>query len=237
MDQLWANRAASAEAAIAKRHSEKLWRLPGTQLGVGRLAARQEVPGVRHLALLVAGAPAGLPGRRAAARPAARAQGRPSSARSAAHHWRNTGSLDQRLLRRHGVAGARAGARGQLGGRRAAQGAEEAGRAVPQRVGARGRRRHPVAQAGPVLQRARPTAPRAIFLARHDRLRRAQQMADWIDETLIDPETPSGVRRHQGRLAGAGAVHLLPGRRARARGRTGRPHRGRPPLPRACTGW
>ncbi len=56
-------------------------------------------------------------------------------------------------------------------------------------VGARGRRRHPVAQAGSVLQRTRPTGPAAIFLARHDRLRRAQQMADWIDETLIDPET------------------------------------------------
>jgi predicted alpha-1,6-mannanase (GH76 family) len=31
--------------------------------------------------------------------------------------------------------------------------------------------------------------PAAIFLARHDRVRRAQQMSDWIDETLIDPET------------------------------------------------
>jgi predicted alpha-1,6-mannanase (GH76 family) len=32
--------------------------------------------------------------------------------------------------------------------------------------------------------------PAAIFLARYDdRLRRAQQMADWIDDTLIDPET------------------------------------------------
>ncbi|MDT5107054.1 MAG: hypothetical protein QOI25_4567, partial [Mycobacterium sp.] len=36
--------------------------------------------------------------------------------------------------------------------------------------------------------------PAAIFLARYvtsqgERLRRAQQMADWIDETLIDPET------------------------------------------------
>ena len=32
--------------------------------------------------------------------------------------------------------------------------------------------------------------PAGIFLARYgDRLRRAQQMSDWIDETLIDPET------------------------------------------------
>ncbi|MDF2830351.1 MAG: putative glycosyl hydrolase, partial [Mycobacterium sp.] len=34
MDQLWANRAASAEAAITTRHLRKLWGLPGTQLGV-----------------------------------------------------------------------------------------------------------------------------------------------------------------------------------------------------------
>ena len=34
VDQLWTNRAASAEAAIAKRHLRRLWRLPATQLGV-----------------------------------------------------------------------------------------------------------------------------------------------------------------------------------------------------------
>ena len=34
MDQVWANRAASAEAAIAKRHLKRIWNLPGTQLGV-----------------------------------------------------------------------------------------------------------------------------------------------------------------------------------------------------------
>ena len=34
MDQVWANRAASAEAAITARHLKKLWGLPKTQLGV-----------------------------------------------------------------------------------------------------------------------------------------------------------------------------------------------------------
>src|ERR1700757_2296152 len=34
MDQLWANRAASSEAAVAQRHLKRLWALPGTQLGV-----------------------------------------------------------------------------------------------------------------------------------------------------------------------------------------------------------
>src|ERR1700744_2631465 len=34
MDQLWANRAFSSEAAVTQRHLRRLWRLPGTQLGV-----------------------------------------------------------------------------------------------------------------------------------------------------------------------------------------------------------
>ena len=34
MDQMWANRAASAEAAITTRHLRRVWGLPGTQLGV-----------------------------------------------------------------------------------------------------------------------------------------------------------------------------------------------------------
>ena len=58
--------------------------------------------------------------------------------------------------------------------------------------------------------------PAGIFLARYDdRLRRAQQMSDWIDETLIDPETHlvfDGIKA--GSLVRA-AVHLLPGRGAR----------------------
>ena len=34
MDQLWANRAESAEAAVTERHLKSLWHIPGTQLGV-----------------------------------------------------------------------------------------------------------------------------------------------------------------------------------------------------------
>src|SRR3569623_1001905 len=34
MDQLWANRAARADAAVAKRHLRRLWGLPASQLGV-----------------------------------------------------------------------------------------------------------------------------------------------------------------------------------------------------------
>ena len=124
MDQLWANRAASAEAAdreTAPAESCGSCPAPSSAWSPGR--RRSKRPVVRHVALLVAGAPARLPGRRADARPAARAQGDGSSARSAATHWRNNVSLDQRLLRRHGLAGAGAGAGGRLGRRRAAQGA------------------------------------------------------------------------------------------------------------------
>ena len=34
MDQVWANRAASAEVAVTARHLKRLWGVPGTQLGV-----------------------------------------------------------------------------------------------------------------------------------------------------------------------------------------------------------
>lgn len=34
MDQLWANRSAAAEAAVTRRHVKRLWALPGTQLGM-----------------------------------------------------------------------------------------------------------------------------------------------------------------------------------------------------------
>ena len=34
MEQQWANRASSAEAAVTARHFARLWATPGTQLGV-----------------------------------------------------------------------------------------------------------------------------------------------------------------------------------------------------------
>ena len=42
MDQLWANRSASAEAAVAARHLKRLWGLPGTQVGVVAWPATRE---------------------------------------------------------------------------------------------------------------------------------------------------------------------------------------------------
>ena len=84
MDQLWANRAASAEAAIAKRHLQKLWAAAGNTARRRRLAGGAQVPDVRHLALLVAGPPAGLPGRRRSCAIRSPTGGRRSPGRSAA---------------------------------------------------------------------------------------------------------------------------------------------------------
>ena len=153
MDQVWANRAASAEAAIAKRHLKKLWGLPGTQLGCRRMAGRRGSTATfgtwhywwqAHLLDCLVDAQVRDP------QPDRQHEDRPPDPRTSAAQQR---ILGQRLLRRHGVAGAGAGAGRPAGRGRAPEGAEETVRAVPQRVGARGRRRHPVAQAGPVLQR------------------------------------------------------------------------------------
>src|SRR6478736_6499224 len=113
---------------------------------------------VRRLALLVAGASAGLPGRRGAARPAAGAARQDPSADPLAPAAQQR-ILGQQLLRRHGVAGAGAG--GGIPWRKQDQ-----------------------------FFNAPANGPAGIFLTRYgDRLRRAQQMADWIDDTLIDPDT------------------------------------------------
>ena len=100
------------------------------------------------------------------------------------------GPLGQRLLRRHGVAGAGPGARGPAapasgGPRRCEKLAEQFLNAwVPEDGGGIPWRKQDQFFNAPA------NGPAGIFLARYDdRLRRAQQMADWIDETLIDPET------------------------------------------------
>ena len=97
--------------------------------------------------------------------------------------------LGQQLLRRHGVAGAGPRAGGQARRRRRTRRAEEAGDQfldawVPEDGGGIPWRKQDQFFNAPA------NGPAGIFLARYDdRLRRAQQMSDWIDETLIDPET------------------------------------------------
>ena len=188
MDQVWANRAASAEAAIAKRHLKRIWNLPGTQLGVVSWPPTTHDGEFRtwhywwqaHLLDCLVDAQVRDP--------------QPDritkiTRQIRSHRLRNNGSWVNNYYDDMAWLALALERAGRLAGVEQPEGAQEAVRTVPQRVGARGRRRHPVAQTGPVLQ-CPANGPAGIFLARYDdRLRRAQQMSDWIDETLIDPET------------------------------------------------
>ena len=236
MDQVWANRAASAEAAVAQRHlkrsgdcRERSWAWwPGPPRGRTGGSAPGTTGGRRTCWTAWST-------RRCATRSRSGASGSPG--RSAAHRLRNNVSwtnsyyddmawLALALERAARLAGVERSAR-----------AGQARRPVRQRVGARGRRRHPVAQAGPVLQR--PGQRSGGHLPGPLRRPAAAGPADGrLDRRDADrPRDAPGVRRHQGRLAGARAVHLLPGRGARAGNRTRRPHRGRPARRRGCSAW
>ncbi|GJF20039.1 glycosyl hydrolase [Mycolicibacterium cyprinidarum] len=188
MDQLWANRAASAEAAIAKRHIKRLWWIPGTQLGVVAWPGARKYRQFRtwhywwqaHLLDNLVDAQVRDP--------------QPERLKSIArqirgHRLRNLGSWgndyydDMAWL---ALALERAGRLTGVGRPRALDHlAEQFLNAwVPEDGGGIPWRKQDQFFNTPA------NGPAAIFLARHgDRLRRAQQMADWIDVLLIDPET------------------------------------------------
>ena len=188
MDQLWANRAASAEAAIARRHLKRLWGLPGTQLGVVAwpAAARYRRFGTWHywwqahlLDNLVD----------AQRRDPTEARQKQITRQICGHRLRNVGRwtndyyddmawLALALERAGRIAGVeRTKALETLTEQFVTAWVPEDGGGIPWRKQDQ-------------FFNAPANGPAAIFLARHgDRLRRAQQMADWIDETLIDPET------------------------------------------------
>ena len=120
MDQVWANRAASAEAAVAKRHLKRLWQLPGTQLGVVAWPPTREDRTFgtwhywwqAHLLDYLVDAQVRDP------QPEREKQDQPADPVTSAAQQR---VLGQRLLRRHGVAGAGAGAGRPAGRRREAR--------------------------------------------------------------------------------------------------------------------
>ncbi|WP_101950586.1 glycoside hydrolase family 76 protein [Mycobacterium sp. 3519A] len=187
MDQVWANRAASAETAIAKRHLKKLWGLPGTQLGVVAWPAsrRHRTFGIWHYwwqahlldNLVDAQVRDPQPERKTKIERQIRA------------HWlRNTGWTNDyyddmawlalALERAGRLAGVeKPGALKKLSEQFLNAWVPEDGGGIPWRKQDQ-------------FFNAPANGPAAIFLSRYDdRLRRAQQMSDWIDETLIDPET------------------------------------------------
>src|SRR5690242_7007706 len=188
MDQVWANRAASAEAAVTKRHLKRLWQLPGTQLGVvGWPATRKELLfGTWHywwqahlLDNLVD----------AQVRDPQADRETKITRQIRSHRLRNNFSwvnnyyddmawLALALERAGRLAGVeKPGALKKLCDQFVNAWVPEDGGGIPWRKQDQ-------------FFNAPANGPAGIFLARYDdRLRRAQQMADWIDETLIDPET------------------------------------------------
>ncbi|MFV8054353.1 glycoside hydrolase family 76 protein [Mycobacterium sp. 48b] len=188
MDQLWANRAASAEAAITQRHLTKLWGLPGTQLGVVAWPATKKYRKFgtwhywwqAHLLDTLVDAQVRDPQPERITR---------IERQIRAHHIRNNLSWTnnyyddmawlalalERAGRLVGVEKSRA--LKKLCAQFVDAWVPEDGGGIPWRKQDQ-------------FFNAPANGPAGIFLARYDdRLRRAQQMADWIDDTLIDPET------------------------------------------------
>lgn len=188
MDQLWANRAASAEAAIAKRHLKRLWGVPGTQLGV---VAWPAAPPHRRFGTWHYWWQAHLLDNLVDAQVRDPDPDRLKSItrQVRGHRLRNLGRWGndyyddmawlalalERAARLTGVS--RPGALDKLAEQFLNAWVPEDGGGIPWRKQDQ-------------FFNAPANGPAGLFLARHDdRLRRAQQMADWIDETLIDPET------------------------------------------------
>ncbi|BBY18064.1 glycoside hydrolase family 76 protein [Mycolicibacterium litorale] len=188
MDQLWANRAASAEAAITQRHLRRLWGLPGTQLGV--VAWPAAAPHKRfktwhhwwqaHLldCLVDAQLRDPNPDRRQRIARQIRAHRLRNVGRWVNDYYDDMAWLALALERADRLAGvAQPRAERTLCDQFVNAWVPEDGGGIPWRKQDQ-------------FFNAPANGPAGIFLARYDdRLRRAQQMADWIDEVLIDPET------------------------------------------------
>ncbi|OBF90593.1 fructose-bisphosphate aldolase [Mycobacterium sp. 852002-51152_SCH6134967] len=187
MDQLWANRAASAEAAIATRHIRRLWGLPGTQLGVVAWPATRQhrLFGTWHYwwqaHLLDNLVDAQLRDPRPERQKAIARQIRAHRLRNN-FSWVNDYYDDMAWL---ALALERAAALASVERPKALKKLSEQfmNAWVPEDGGGIPWRKQDQFFNAPA------NGPAAIFLARYDRLRRAQQMSDWLDETLIDPDT------------------------------------------------
>lgn len=187
MEQLWSNRAASAEAAITRRHLRPLWWLPGTQLGVvawpatgrDRRFATWHYWWQAHLLDCLVDAQLRDPQPERLHRINRQLRG---------HRCRNLGRWTndyyddmawlalalERSGRLTGVG--RPTALNTLADQLFSAWVPEDGGGIPWRKQDQ-------------FFNAPANGPAAILLARYDRLRRAEQMADWLDATLIDPET------------------------------------------------
>jgi predicted alpha-1,6-mannanase (GH76 family) len=188
MEQLWANRAGSAEEAIAKRHLTKLWQLPGTQLGVCAWPSEPKFKRFQywnywwqaHLidCLVDAQVRDPQPERKLRIERQVRAHRIRNTGRWINDYYDDMAWLAIALERASRLAGVeRPKALEKLADQFLNAWVPEDGGGIPWRKQDQ-------------FFNAPANGPAGIFLARYDdRLRRAQQMADWIDETLIDPES------------------------------------------------
>ncbi|WP_304114032.1 glycoside hydrolase family 76 protein [Mycolicibacterium bacteremicum] len=187
MVEVWANRAASSEAAITKRHLRRLWGLPGTQLGVTAwpAARKQTLFGTWHYwwqahlldCLVDAQLRDPQPQRLTRIRRQIRGHHLRNNLRWTNDYYDDMAWLALALERSQRLA--------DIGKPKALHTFAEQflNSWVPEDGGGIPWRKQDQFFNAPA------NGPAGIFLARYDRLRRAQQMADWIDDTLIDPET------------------------------------------------
>ncbi|QUR66123.1 glycoside hydrolase family 76 protein [Mycobacterium spongiae] len=188
MDQVWANRAASSEAAVTQRHLKRLWALPGTQLGVVAWPSqrRDRLFGTWHYwwqahlldCLIDAQLRDPQPHRRTQLNRQVRSHRLRNNFSWTNNYYDDMAWLALALERAARVAGVeRRRALPKLTDQFVKSWVPEDGGGIPWRKQDQ-------------FFNAPANGPAGIFLARYgDRLRRAQQMADWIDRTLIDPET------------------------------------------------
>jgi len=187
MDQQWRNRSASAEAAVATRHLRKFLQVPGTQLGVvGWPPTAKDLTFATwhywwqaHLLDTLVDAEVRDPSPERVEKIKRQIRG---------HFTRNNGRWTnsyyddmawlalalERAGRLAGVPNPKALA--TLSDQLVTSWMPQAGGGIPWRKQEQ-------------FFNAPANGPAGIFLARYGNVERAREMADWIEETLIDPET------------------------------------------------
>ncbi|MBU3750557.1 MAG: fructose-bisphosphate aldolase [Mycobacterium sp.] len=191
MDQQWRNRAASAEAAIATRHLRKVLKVPGTQLGVvGWPPTAKDLTFATwhywwqaHLldTLVDAELRDPSPERVEKIKRQIRGHFTRNNGRWTNSYYDDMAWLALALERAGRVAGVpNPKALATLSDQLVTSWAPQAGGGIPWRK---------KEQFPDQFFNAPANGPAGIFLARYGNVERAAEMADWIEETLIDPET------------------------------------------------
>jgi predicted alpha-1,6-mannanase (GH76 family) len=187
MDQQWRNRAASAEAAIATRHLRKLLQVPGTQLGVvGWPPTAKDLTFATwhywwqsHLldTLVDAEVRDPAPERVEKIKRQIRGHFTRNNGRWTNSYYDDMAWLALALERAGRLAGVpNPKALETLSGQLVKSWSPQSGGGIPWRKQDQ-------------FFNAPANGPAGIFLARYGNVERAAAMADWIDGTLIDPDT------------------------------------------------